>query len=115
MKDRINLDFFKAALIRAIKTIAQTALGMISVGMAISEINWGYVVSVSAVAGLVSLLTSIATGLPETTYDGTIINGTNGVFFDGLDQANLDKSKLVFKVKTLDKETDEAFNEVIKK
>ena len=115
MKDRINLDFFKAALVRAIKTMAQTALGMISVGMAISEINWGYVVSVSAVAGLVSILTSIATGLPETTYDGTVINGTNGVFFDGLDIDKLeDKSKLVLRVTKLDQETDDAVNKVIK-
>ena len=63
---RITLEWFMAALIRAIKTIAQTAVGMISVGAAISEINWGYVVSVSLVAGLLSILTSLG-GLPEVT------------------------------------------------
>lgn len=57
-------NWFKAAGIRALKTIAQTAVGMIAVGAAASEVNWLYVGSVSLVAGVLSLLTSIA-GLPE--------------------------------------------------
>lgn len=57
-------QWWKAAGIRAIKTIAQSAVGMIAVGAAISEIDWIYVVSVAVVAGVVSMLTSIA-GLPE--------------------------------------------------
>lgn len=57
-------NWFKAAGIRALKTIAQTAVGMIAVGAAASEVNWIYVGSVSLVAGILSLLTSIA-GLPE--------------------------------------------------
>ena len=57
-------EWFKAAGIRAIKTIAQTAVGMIAVGAAASEVNWLYVGSVSLVAGVLSLLTSVA-GLPE--------------------------------------------------
>lgn len=56
--------WIKAAGIRAIKTVAQTAVGMITVGAAVSEINWIYVASVSAVAGVASLLTSLA-GIPE--------------------------------------------------
>lgn len=56
--------WFKAAAIRAIKTIAQTAVGMITVGAAMSEINWLYVGSVALAAGILSLLTSVA-GLPE--------------------------------------------------
>ena len=56
--------WLKAAGIRAIKTVAQTAVGMITVGAAVSEINWVYVASVSAVAGVASLLTSLA-GIPE--------------------------------------------------
>lgn len=56
--------WWKAAGIRAIKTVAQSAVGMIAVGAAISEIDWIYVVSVAVVAGIVSMLTSIA-GLPE--------------------------------------------------
>lgn len=58
------ITWAKAAGVRAMKTVAQTAVGMITVGAAISEINWGYVASVSLVAGACSLLTSVA-GLPE--------------------------------------------------
>lgn len=54
----------KAAAVRAIKTFAQTMIGGITVGAALSEINWSYVGSVAVVAGILSILTSIA-GLPE--------------------------------------------------
>ena len=54
----------KAALIRATKTFAQTMLGGLVVGAAVSEINWLYLASVSAVAFIASILTSIV-GLPE--------------------------------------------------
>ena len=56
--------WWKAAGIRALKTFAQAMIGSIAVGAAISEIQWGYILSVSFVAALLSLLTSIA-GLPE--------------------------------------------------
>lgn len=56
--------WLKAALIRAIKTIAQTAVGMIAVGAALTDVNWLYVGSVSLTAGILSILTSLA-GLPE--------------------------------------------------
>lgn len=64
MKKVFTKEWFKCALIRAIKTVAQTAVSMITVGSAISEINWGYVASVAVVAGVYSMLTSVA-GLPE--------------------------------------------------
>lgn len=71
-------ELLEAALIRAIKTMAQTALGMISVGAAISDINWLNVLSVALVAGVYSVLTSLATGLPEAQNDGTLnIDTTN--------------------------------------
>ena len=54
----------KAAGIRALKTVAQTAASLITVGAAITDINWTYLVSVSLIAGILSILTSIA-GLPE--------------------------------------------------
>ena len=57
-------NWLKAAAVRSIKTIAQTALGMVSVGMVLSEIDWVMVASASVVAGIYSLLTSVA-GLPE--------------------------------------------------
>ena len=53
-----------AALIRAVKTFAQTAVSMIAVGAAFSEIDWLRVLSVSGVAFVLSILTSLA-GLPE--------------------------------------------------
>lgn len=66
MNKTFTKEWAKAAAIRAIKTVAQTALGMITVGMAAEEIQWAYVGSVSLVAGIYSLLTSIA-GLPEVS------------------------------------------------
>lgn len=54
----------KAAGIRAVKTVAQTAVGVIGASALVSEVNWLTVVSAAALAGVVSLLTSIA-GLPE--------------------------------------------------
>lgn len=65
-KNVFTLEWLKAAGIRAIKTVAQTALGMITVGMAAEEVQWKYVASVSLVAGIYSLLTSVA-GLPEVS------------------------------------------------
>lgn len=56
--------WFKAAGIRAIKTIAQTAVAMIGTSVVIAQVDWLMVVSASALAGVLSLLTSVA-GLPE--------------------------------------------------
>ncbi|MCH5279815.1 MAG: hypothetical protein J1E60_08530 [Christensenellaceae bacterium] len=60
----ITNEWLKAAGIRAIKTIAQAAIAMIGTSAALSEVNWLLVVSASALAGILSLLTSV-TGLPE--------------------------------------------------
>lgn len=57
-------DWFKAAGIRAIKTIAQTAIATIGTAAVLGEVNWVMVASAAALAGVLSLLTSIA-GLPE--------------------------------------------------
>ena len=58
----------KAAGVRAVKTIAQTAVGVIGSSAIISEVDWRVVVSASILAGVVSLLTSVA-GLPEIKED----------------------------------------------
>ena len=55
----------KAAIIRAIKTMCQTAVATIGTAAILSEVNWIYVVSASVLAGIISVLTSIGTGLPE--------------------------------------------------
>ena len=60
----MSMKWWKAAGIRAIKTLAKTAAGMIVVGAGLSEIDWMYVGSVSLTAAILSLLTSVA-GLPE--------------------------------------------------
>ena len=63
----MNHDFrawVKAAGIRALKTVAQTAVATIGTSVAFSEVNWLLVASASALAGVLSLLTSVA-GLPE--------------------------------------------------
>ena len=64
MKNLSNSSWWKAAGVRAIKTMAQTAIATIGTSMFIEEVNWIAVVSASAVAGILSLLTSVA-GLPE--------------------------------------------------
>jgi hypothetical protein len=58
-------NFVKAAAIRAVRTIAQTAVAVIGSAAVLSEVNWTVVVSASVLAGILSLLTSVATGLPE--------------------------------------------------
>lgn len=60
----MNKKWFKAAGIRAVKTVAQTAAAMIGTTALIDEVNWVAVLSASLLAGLLSMLTSIA-GLPE--------------------------------------------------
>lgn len=59
-----TVEWFKAAGIRAIKTMAQAAISVIGSSVVISSVDWKMVVSASVVAGVVSLLTSVA-GLPE--------------------------------------------------
>lgn len=66
---RITKEWAKAAGIRALKTAAQTAVSMITVGAMVTDVNWLSVASVSLTAAIVSVLTSIA-GLPEVNDNG---------------------------------------------
>ena len=61
---KMSKTWWKCAGIRAIKTFCQTAVSMLTIGQAVLDVNWLNVFSVSSVACLISLLTSIA-GLPE--------------------------------------------------
>ena len=64
MSNIFTKKWFYAAFIRSLKTMAQTAVSMLRVGQALLDVNWVNVLSVSAVAGVISMLTSVA-GLPE--------------------------------------------------
>jgi len=68
MKLLTNKQWLKAAAVRAIKTVAQTAIATIGTAALMSEVNWQAVVSASVLAGILSMLTSLA-GLPEVSND----------------------------------------------
>ena len=57
-------NWWKAAAVRAVKTVAQTAVATIGTAAALGEVEWMFVASASVLAGMLSLLTSVA-GLPE--------------------------------------------------
>ena len=64
----MNKEFWKATGIRALRTICQTAVAMIGTSAVMTDVNWKMVLSASALSGILSVLTSIATGLPEVEY-----------------------------------------------
>ena len=70
-------EFWVSALIRAIRTICQTAIATIGTAMVLSEVPWMYVASASVLAGILSILTSIATGLPEVELQQTLYSLDN--------------------------------------
>ena len=65
---KINRTWWKAAFVRALRTVAQTAVATIGTAALIERVNWLAVLSASALAGILSLLTSLA-GLPEVRED----------------------------------------------
>ncbi len=71
MKDKSYwIKWIKAAGVRAVKTMAQSAVGLIGTSVMIADVSWKVVASASLLAGIVSLLTSIA-GLPEVQVENT--------------------------------------------
>lgn len=102
-KDLIILSFK-----RALWTMAQVMLSMITVGAALTDIDWFNIISVAAVAGIYSFLKSVVLGVPEAVKDGNIIIDDSNAesskwyfqFPDGTDIDTLnDKKKLTFSIK----------------
>jgi hypothetical protein len=67
--NKLTKTWLKAAGIRALKTVAQTAIATIGTSALIATVDWVVVASASLLAGILSILTSIA-GLPEVTEEG---------------------------------------------
>lgn len=100
MKDKFNVDWLRATIIRVVRTMAQTALGFLTVGAAVSEIDWTQLFSVSFIAGLYSFLTCVGGKVPESANDGSLSVDPDTA------QARLDitkpignKKQLTFKIK----------------
>ena len=60
--------FWKASLIRSLRTVCQTAIAVIGSSFVLEDVNWWTVLSASVLAGVLSILTSVATGLPEVEW-----------------------------------------------
>lgn len=111
--NKVTMEWLKAAAIRAIRTMAQTALGIVTIGAAINEINWMQVASVAVVAGVFSILTSLSTTLPEVGTDGVLQIDTSGekdVYsfeFNNELPVLATKSQVTFKVNTAAKLSQE--------
>lgn len=71
MTSLLSKTWWLAAGTRAIKTVAQTAVATIGVAAAMGEVNWIYLGSAALLAGVMSLLTSLA-GIPEVTIETTV-------------------------------------------
>lgn len=103
-------EWMMAALNRAVRTMAQVALTMFTVGQALTEVDWKLVVSCSITAGIYSILTSIVLGTPESKDLGTVnldnFEGDDVLFLSDLkvDPLKLkDGETVVFKVKKTEK------------
>ena len=64
--------FWKASIVRCLRTICQTAVATIGTAFVFADVNWCVVISASCLAGILSILTSVATGLPEVEYEHSI-------------------------------------------
>lgn len=74
----LTKEWLIAAVIRAIRTFAQTALSFLTIGLAFHEVDWINVLSVAGVSAVYSILTSMVTGLPESVTDGKLLIDDHG-------------------------------------
>ena len=65
----MDKHFWYAAAIRAIRTMAQTAIAVIGSAVVLEDVSWATVVSASALAGVLAILTAVAAGLPEVPVE----------------------------------------------
>ena len=79
----------KCAAVRALKTVCQTALAVISTAAVISEVDWKYAVSASVLAGILSVLTSLA-GLPEVDQSNVAKIGAERTDADRRDESEVE-------------------------
>lgn len=88
----MDKTFWYATLIRALRTVCQTAVASIGSALVLTDVNWAVVVSASALAGLLSVLTSIATGLPEVKA-GEILGSDMQTLYDTYDDFEFEKEQ----------------------
>lgn len=90
----INRTWWKAAFVRALRTVAQTAVATIGTAALIERVNWLAVLSASALAGVLSLLTSLA-GLPEVREEQTVNEDKGRITVRAYDKYDEDGSPIV--------------------
>ena len=81
MLERVNIwnklsPFTKAVFIRALKTVAQTAVALLLTHDRVSGVDWGNIVDVAAMSGLLSILTSVSAGVPESPLQLQEVNSS---------------------------------------
>lgn len=75
---KLTKEWLMAAFIRAIKTAAEVALGMLTIGKGLTDFDWMQILSVSAVAGIYTILSCIVFGVPEAETDGVLMVDNQG-------------------------------------
>ena len=84
---KLTKEWAMATIIRAVKTAAEVALGMLTIGKGLTDFDWLQILSVALVAGIYSILSCIVFGVPEAESDGVLLVDSKG-----------DKQKWLFSV-----------------